>query len=153
MSIEALNQVITTARADGMITLEEARNITGPKGAGDFVNTFERKAVADLVTNIKSGSVQAEPRAAYHLEKLATAEPKSRGQHIFETIFGLKLGSMLGAVPGLAAGGAAGMFVFVSFAAQPLGPALAILAMLGLTVLGGLAGASAGGAIQGALDD
>ena len=77
MSVSALNKVITTCKEDGFISLDEAKKImspndgffTSPKGLGNFVDKFEHAAVKDLVGEIKSGSVSADPRATHALEK------------------------------------------------------------------------------------
>ena len=96
MSVAALNKRITAAKADNMISLEEARDILAPNdttfksptGIGHFVDRFEHKAIKDLVNEIKTTGLEAEPRALRTLEKAADKGPDSRFKHILRKIFG-----------------------------------------------------------------
>ena len=157
MSVAALNIRITAAKADNTITLEEARDILAPNdttfksptGIGHFVDSFENKAIKDLVNEIKTTGLEADPRALRTLEKAADKGPDSRFKHILKTIFGASGGAVAGAVPGFVAGGFAAFFALMAIGGGPVGMAV----WFGITALGGLLGASIGGSIQGALDD
>ena len=157
MSVAALNKRITAAKADNVISLEEARDILAPNdttfksptGIGHFVDSFEHKAIKDLVNEIKTTGLEAGPRALRTLEKAADKGPDSRFKHILKSIFGASGGAVAGAVPGFIAGGFAAFFALMAVGSGPAGVAV----WLGVTALGGLLGASIGGSIQGALDD
>jgi len=159
MSVKALNQKILAAKADGNISLAEARDLlkphdslfSKPKGIGDFVDKYEHKALKDLIGEMKSGNLQSDPRALSTLQKQVNKGPDSRGKHILKTIFGARAGSIAGSVPGFLGGG---MVAFAIVWGTAFGGALATLGVwAGVTALGGLTGASMGGTIHGLLDD
>ncbi len=161
MSVAALNQRILAAKADNTITLEEARDILAPNdpffkapaGVGHFVDGFEHKAIAQLVNDVKSTDLEAGPRAIRTLEKAADKGPDSRFKHILSKIFGPSLGAVVGAVPGFIAGGFSAVAALMALGSGGAVPVAGIAIWFGITALGGLIGASIGGAIEGALDD
>ena len=158
MSINALNQKIIAAKADGNISLAEARDLlkphdtlfAKPKGIGDFVDKYEHQALKDLVGEMKNGQLQTDPRALSLLQKQVDKGPDSRGKHILKTIFGARAGAIAGSVPGFLGGGIVAFGILWGVAAGGLAT-LAIWSSV--TALGGMAGASMGGTIQGLLDD
>lgn len=161
MSVAALNTRIAAAKADNVISLEEARSIIapndtafkGPTGLGHFVDTFEHKAVKELVNEIKTTNLAAGPRALRTLEKFVEKGPDSRGNHILKTLLGAKAGAVIGSLPGFLGGGVVAFFALSAVSSAGLAPLLGVIAWLGVTALGGLAGATVGASIQGALDD
>ena len=161
MSVAALNNRITAAKADNMISLQEARAIIAPNdttfksptGLGNFVDKFEHKAVKELVNEIKTTDLNAEPRALRSLEKFVEKGPDSRWSHILKTMTDFKAGTVAGALPGFLAGGVAGFFVLMAVSSGGAGALVAGLAWLGTIALSGVVGGAIGASIQGSLDD
>ena len=115
MSVSALNGLVNSYRADGVITLEEAENIISPadptfgspKAIGSFTGKDEFEIVKKVATDIKSGALVGEPGAVDTLDEFFAKGPDSRFKHILKSIFGASGGAVAGAVPGFIAGATA----------------------------------------------
>ena len=177
MSVSALNGLVNSYRADGVITLEEAENIISPadptfgspKAIGSFTGKDEFEIVKKVAADIKSGALVGEPGAVDTLDEFVAKGPDSRFKHILKggsigsamRRLGAFLGGTVGGLGAFFAGGGAAIVAIqaaaVSGAAAFFLGAGSFLAVASAVVLGAAAiGLGAGhvvGMIQGTFDD
>ena len=124
MSISALKPALSAARADGHITLEEAKNLTNPQnGLGTVIDKDEFEIFTRLANDIK----KSEPASLPAAEKLAEVNAKNKTRLVNK---GVKIAGITAAVVSVVGGVAAmaliGVGGFFAVAAIPVFVALAV---------------------------
>ena len=92
MSVSALNGLVNTYRADGVISLDEAETLiktndptfSKPTGIGTFTGKDELEIVKAVRADIKTGVLRAEPGATDALDECIAKGPDSRFKHILK---------------------------------------------------------------------
>ena len=177
MSVSALNGLVNSYRADGVITLEEAENIISPAdptfgsptSIGTFTGKDEFEIVKKVATDIKSGALTGEPGAVETLDEFVAKGPDSRFKHILKggsigsamRRLGAFIGGTFGGLGAFFAGGGAAVLaieaaavsgaaaVFLGGASFFAVAAAVVLAAAGIGLLGG----HVVGMLQGTFDD